>query len=105
HWSSRCLCTEQFGKRGHVDHWQGAVPPSLSETSLGTWHEMSNGLFYRWNISSKETNNRGDNSHEGDRGHGPGCGNGRDEAGGAPRAAGSDKRRRRSGSCVGIHLG
>ena len=44
-------------------------------------------------------------SDEGDRGDGPGCGNGRDEAGGAARAAGSDKRRRRSGSCVGIHLG
>src|SRR6516164_6139409 len=42
---------------------------------------------------------------EGDRGNGPGCGNGRDEAGGAARAAGSDKRRRRSGSCVGIYLG
>ena len=42
---------------------------------------------------------------EGDRGDGPGCGNGRDDAGGAARAAGSDKRRRRSGSCVGIHLG
>src|SRR5262245_9154491 len=38
---------------------------------------------------------------EGDRGDGPGCGNGRDEAGGAARAPGSDKRRRRSGSCVG----
>ena len=42
---------------------------------------------------------------EGNRGDGPGCGNGRDDAGGAARAAGSDKRRRRSGSCVGIHLG
>src|SRR5215467_1928351 len=42
---------------------------------------------------------------EGDRGDGPSCGNGRDEAGGTARAAGSDKRRRRSGSCVGIHLG
>src|SRR5947208_12316386 len=39
---------------------------------------------------------------EGDRRDGPGCGNGRDDAGGAARAAGSDKRRRRSGSCVGI---
>ena len=40
---------------------------------------------------------------EGDRCDGPGCGNGRDgEAGGAARAAGSDKRRRGSGSCVGI---
>jgi hypothetical protein len=31
------------------------------------------------------------------------AGNGQDEAGGAARAAGSDKRRCRSGSCVGIH--
>src|SRR5436190_1259638 len=39
---------------------------------------------------------------EGDSGNGPGCGNGRDDASGAARAASSDKRRRRSGSCVGI---
>jgi hypothetical protein len=43
--------------------------------------------------------------NEGNRGNGPGCGNGRDEAGSTARAAGSDKRRRRSGACVGIHLG
>src|SRR5215472_12532605 len=42
---------------------------------------------------------------EGNRCDGPGCANGRDEVGGAARAAGSDKRRRRSGSCVGIRLG
>src|SRR5262244_90566 len=53
-------------------------------------------------ISTKETNDRGDNSHEGNRGNGSGCGNGRDEAGRAARAAGSDKRRHRSDSCVGI---
>ena len=58
--------------------------------------------FHRCNISTKETNDRGENYHEGNRGDGPGCGNGRDEAGGAARAAGSDKRRHRSGSCVGI---
>ena len=45
---------------------------------------------------------RGDDSHESDRGDGPGRGNGRDDAGGAARAAGSDKRRHRSDSCVGI---
>src|SRR5215472_5113446 len=39
---------------------------------------------------------------EGDRGDGPGCGNGRDEAAGAAQAAGGDKRRHRSDSCVGI---
>jgi hypothetical protein len=38
-------CTEQFGKRGHVDHWQDAVRPSLSEATQGLWHEMSNGLL------------------------------------------------------------
>src|SRR6185312_13301447 len=58
--------------------------------------------FQRCNISTKETNDGGENHHEGDRGNGPGHGNGRDEAGGAARPAGSDKRRRRSGSCVGI---
>jgi peptide-methionine (R)-S-oxide reductase len=42
---------------------------------------------------------------KGDRCNGRGCGNGRDEADGAARAAGSDKRRRCSGSCLGIHLG
>jgi hypothetical protein len=42
---------------------------------------------------------------EGNRCDGPGCANGRDEAGGAARATGSDQRRRRSGSCVGIRLG
>jgi DNA invertase Pin-like site-specific DNA recombinase len=47
--------------------------------------------------------NRGDNSYEGNRRNGPGCGNRRDEARGAARAAGSDQRRRRSGSCVGTH--
>ena len=41
-------------------------------------------------------------SDEGDRGNGSGCRNGRDDAGEAARAAGSDKRRRCSGSCVGI---
>src|SRR5215475_10923971 len=49
-----------------------------------------------------ETNDRGENCRESNRGNGPGCGKGRDEAGGATRAAGSDKRRRRSGPCVGI---
>src|SRR5438132_5597920 len=39
---------------------------------------------------------------EGNRCDGAGCGNGRDEAGGAARAAGSDRRRHRSDSCVGI---
>src|SRR6476620_9052613 len=42
---------------------------------------------------------------EGDRGDGSGCGNGRGEAGGAARAAGSDKRRRCSDSCIRIHGG
>jgi hypothetical protein len=37
-------CTEQFGKRGHVDHCQSAVPPSLLEATHRPWHEMSNGL-------------------------------------------------------------
>src|SRR3546814_10835025 len=46
----------------------------------------------------KEAYGRGDNYDEGDRGDGPGCGNGRDDAGGAARAAGSDKRRHRSRS-------
>jgi len=32
------LRTEQFEKRAH------AVPPSLSETTHGPWHERSNGL-------------------------------------------------------------
>src|SRR5918994_5047504 len=31
-------------KRRHVDHWQSAVPPSLSEAAHGPWHELSNGL-------------------------------------------------------------
>ena len=39
---------------------------------------------------------------EGDCGDGRGRGNGRDDAGGAAQAAGSDKRRHRSDSCVGI---
>src|SRR5581483_9708056 len=41
----------------------------------------------------------------GDRGDGQGCGNGRDEVDGATRAAGGDKRRPCSDSCVGIDLG
>src|SRR5215472_333987 len=39
HWSSPCPRTEQLEKRGH------AAPPSLSETTHGPSHEMSNGLF------------------------------------------------------------
>src|SRR4051812_16381016 len=40
--------------------------------------------------------------HERYCGDGPGCGNSRDEADRAARAGGSDKRRYRSDSCVGI---
>src|SRR5215475_1191638 len=53
HRSSRCLAPEEFGKRGHVDHWQSAVPLSLSETTLGPWHEMSNGLLIAGTYSAK----------------------------------------------------
>src|SRR5438270_13879990 len=42
---------------------------------------------------------------EGDGGDGPSCGNGRGEAGGAARAGGSDKGRRCSDACIGIHGG
>src|SRR5258708_37611574 len=76
----------------------------FSETTITLALDVER-AFHPCNISSKETNDRGENYHEGDRGDGPGGGNGRDEAGGAARAAGSDKRRRRSGACVGIHLG
>src|SRR5207237_4637096 len=55
--------------------------------------ERNTGTTKRWDEEADD---------EGDRRDGPGCGNGRDDAGGAARAAGSDKRRRRSGSCVGI---
>src|SRR5262245_50614850 len=67
----------------------------MASTGFYSWN-----ILYRWNIS--RANSRGDNFHEGDRGNGPGCGNGRDDASGTARAAGSDKRRRRSGPCVGI---
>src|SRR6478752_2485673 len=89
-------------KRDHVDHWQSAVPPSFSEATHGPWHEMSNGLCNAATFPPKRHNDRAENYHESDSSDGPGCGNGRDEAGGAARAAGSDKRRRRSDSCVGI---
>src|SRR5438477_9852264 len=52
-------------------------------------------------MPSRRTN-RGDNSHDGNRCDGSGGGNGRDEADRAARAGGSDKRRYRSDSCVGI---
>src|SRR5947209_4015986 len=42
---------------------------------------------------------------EGDCGDGQGRGHGRDDAGGAARAGTGDKRRARSGTCVGIHRG
>jgi hypothetical protein len=81
----------------------GAAPVKRSTMSDANsqrpWHVFAE---LATTMLMQETNDRGDNSHEGDRGDGPGCGNGRDEAGGAARAAGSDKRRRRSGSCVGI---
>jgi hypothetical protein len=73
----------------------------LSDPPRATWKlPMALALdveraFHPCNISTKETNHQGGNSHEGDRGDGPGCGNGRDDAGGAARAAGRDKRRRR----------
>src|SRR6516165_6762196 len=41
--------------------------------------------FHPCSISSKETNNRGENYHEGDCGDGSGRGTGRHEAGGAPQ--------------------
>src|SRR4051794_41047039 len=56
----------------------------------------------RKGIRKMTTSRTSEVDDEGDRGNGPGCGNGGDEADGAARAAGSDKRRRRSGSCVGI---
>src|SRR5262249_47855503 len=84
----------------------GAAPVKRSTMSDANsqrpWHVFAE---LATTMLMQETNDRGDNSHEGDRGDGPGCGNGRDDAGGAARAAGSDKRRRRSGSCVRIHLG
>jgi hypothetical protein len=84
----------------------GAAPVKRSTMSDANsqrpWHVFAE---LATTMLMQETNDRGDNSHEGDRGDGPGCGNGWDDAGGAARAAGSDKRRRRSGSCVGIHLG
>src|SRR5262245_62048585 len=92
--AGRAVIDQQTGRAG-VAAGERRAPVALPRRSAG----------YRWNISSKETNNRGENYHEGDRGDGRGGGNGRDEAGGAARAAGIDKRRRRSGSCVGIHLG
>jgi len=60
-------------------------------------------FFIAGNISSKETNNRGDNSHEGDRGK-------RTRPAGTagmtlverPEPQAAIKRRRRSGPCVGI---
>src|SRR5262249_14480663 len=67
--------------------------------------QVANPGFYRGNIFHRGkisgANRRGDNFHEGDRGSGQGCGTGRDAASGTARAAGSDKRRRRSGPCVG----
>jgi hypothetical protein len=50
----RLPCTERLGKRGHVDHWQSALPPSLSEATHGRWHEMSNGLLSLENISQRD---------------------------------------------------
>src|SRR5262249_13812888 len=79
-----------------------APPRAISETYLWLLALYVERASYRWNISSKETNDRGDNSHEGNRGNGPGRGIGRDEADRAARAAGSDKRRHRSDSCIGI---
>src|SRR5919201_3316299 len=56
---------------------------------------------FRTNTGTTKRQNK-EADDEGDRRDGPGCGNDRDDAGGAARAAGSDKRRRRSGSLVGI---
>src|ERR1700754_3861334 len=99
HWSS-LLCTEQFGKRGRVDHWRGAVPSSLTEGTHGP-----SALDVEWTFQRRNISTKGGDYHEGDRCDGPGRGNGRDDVGGAAEATGGDQRRRRSGSCVGIHLG
>src|SRR5438477_4070074 len=55
------------------------------------------GSYRSGTLAEYVANDRGENHHEGDHCDEPGCGNRRDEAGGAARAAGSDKRRRRSG--------
>src|SRR5690349_13085178 len=81
---------------------------SLMPTStLNTLDDPSPRKYCRSSVASKSAAvqarpRHGEAKDEGDRGDGPDCGNGRDEAGGAARAAGSDKRRRRSGSYVGI---
>src|SRR6476619_2942729 len=97
--------SEQAAKRREARAGAGLVSEatSASEATHGPRDEMS--TEFPNPAKCPPTNDRGENHHEGDRGNGPGGGNGRDEAGRAARAAGSDKRRRRSGSCVGIHLG
>src|SRR5262249_23906534 len=98
----RLPCADQFGKRGHVEPLAKRCSAVVCGRYLWLLDRNVIQPFQRCNISSKEKKGRGKNYHEGNRWDGPGCGNGRDEAGGAARAAGSDKRRRRSGSCVRI---
>jgi hypothetical protein len=47
-------CTERLGNRGHVDHWQSALPPSFSEATPGRWHEMSNGPLSPEHIQQRD---------------------------------------------------
>src|SRR5262249_30485348 len=102
--SLRAIVSAMESHERRLYHW-GAAPVKRSTmpdaNSQRPWHVFAE---LATTMLMQETNDRGDNSHEGNRGNGSGCGNGRDEAGRAARAAGSDKRRHRSGSCVGIHL-
>src|SRR5262245_512936 len=89
----------KFGGRKPHDHdgWNHRRSPRVAGVGAASRPKMD---AVACTISNKK--NRGDNSRESNRGNGSGRGNGRDEAGGAAQAAGSDKRRHRSDSRVGI---
>src|SRR5262249_9125884 len=79
--------------------------------TLSNWRAYSHVENHQKSKTMRSPENTGSNTYngemtdEGDCGHGPGCGNGRGEAGAAARAAGGDKRRTCSRSCVGIAWG
>jgi hypothetical protein len=107
----QCRCCHQNStasrsKTARNDHFRTNTGTTKSQDFISMWCRASRYSLHRINLTAAPIGRALQHSEatdEGDRGDGPGCGNGRDEAGGAARAAGSDKRRCRSGSCVGIH--
>src|SRR5437899_4533105 len=77
-------------------HAEGGID-SIAEGHWISDFRRSIWVHLQWNSENDDIPTHREVDDEGDRGNGPGRRNRRDEAGGAARATGSDKRSRRSG--------